>query len=998
MITPSFSAPEPSLTLLEQLGLIGHPYASFLAHVEKPGRYLGGEEQAVIKKDWSQLGATFVLAFPDLYEIGMSHLGTRILYDLINRQDDLVCERAFAPWPDLEAKLRDHQVPLVSLETYRPLRDFDVVGLSLQYELSYTNALLNLDLGGIPLRSADRSDRDPIVLGGGPTSTHPEPLAPFVDAFLVGEAEEVLPQALRAIGALRRAGAKRFEVLAAIAKIRGFYVPCFYEVATEPRTGLQVVIGLSEAGKRAGAPESVARVYVRDLEDFPFPTRFPVPYAQAIFDRASVEITRGCTEGCRFCQAGMIYRPVRERKPESILKTVLESTDHGGFEEASLTALSTADVSCIDPLIRELVPELAKRKVSLGIASLRAYGLNEGLLDEIKKVGIDGLTFAPEAGTQRMRNVINKNVSEEDIMSAARRIFERDYDRMKMYFIVGLPTETEEDVVGIIETAKRVRTLARQIRPNREAKITASVSQHVPKPHTPFQWAAMDTPEELESKVDLLWKMAKRDRIPLKTHNVRESWLECLFARGDRKMGDVLERAYRNGARFDGWKEHFRFEVWLDAIAASGVDPINYTQTLPMDVPLPWSHLDMGLEPGFLASEYKKALASRLSPPCGKPAGAKVHHTELHGSSGALAEKRRLVCYDCGIACDLSEMKTERIAALGALESRRNLGADRDSDPESEQALVGAQAVNLVPLDRLKGRLPKAKTSGGEMHKSNAEAPYSRLRLFFAKTGTTAFLGHLDLVRILPRMMRRSRIELAFTRGYTPLPRMSFSPALALGMAAGQEVVDCDVILDESARDMLDEMSDSERKEVGDRLVARLREHAPPGLLMISGRLVGPNEFKISELIDGAIYEAQLDSNEISAVQARVADFLASDTWLITRERNARAKGANAILELDLRELVVDASVDPQRNTLRFMVLQPKQRGSARPREIVQVLVGRSVEENKMARLALVHRDDDRSYQPLASLGPTLREVERHSMRRPSKATVEGTEDLDLPV
>src|SRR5690606_26132891 len=343
--------------------------------------------------------------------------------------------------------------------------------------------------------------------------------------------------------------------------------------------------------------------------------------------------------------------------------------------------------SCIDPLIKALVPELAKRKVSLGIASLRAYGLNEELLDEIKKVGIDGLTFAPEAGTARMRDVINKNVSDEDILTSARRIFERGYERMKMYFIMGLPTETDEDVAGIVETGRMVRNVARDLKLERMPTVTISVSQHVPKPHTPFQWAAMDSMEDLESKVSLLRELSKRAKLGLKTHSVRESWLECLFARGDRRLGDVLETAYRNGARFDGWKECFSFELWLDALEAHAIKPEVYTRTLPLDVPLPWSHLDMQLEPGFLEGEYRKALGSRVSPPCGKPAGAKVHHTTIEAAE---AEQKRLVCYDCGVACDLSEMRAERLVALrslSALTERREAEDVREAAAEPAAGL-----------------------------------------------------------------------------------------------------------------------------------------------------------------------------------------------------------------------------------------------------------------------------------------------------------------------
>lgn len=530
-----------------------HPYRPFLHRVNKPARYVGGEYNQITKEPDS-VRVRMALAFPDVYDIGMSHLGTKILYSLLNKHPEIAAERVFCPWPDMESELRDRNLPLLTLETASPVGTFDVVGFSLQYELTYTNILTMLDLSGIPLRNSERGEEDPLILAGGPCATQPEPMSPFIDAFLVGDAEEKLPEMLLRVATLKSQGATRREILIELAGLGGFYCPSLYETEEDERTGFVVVGKPTEPG----VPKKVRRQIVEDLSKYPFPDDAPVAAAEAIFDRMAIEVARGCTEGCRFCQAGMIYRPVRERDPEEIVDTIVNAVKKGGYDEVGLTSLSTADYSCISPLIKKVMGKLRPEKTSLSVASLRAYGLNEDLLDEIRSVRATGLTFAPEAGTQRMRDVVNKNITEEDMAGTAHRVFSRGWRRIKLYFMIGLPTETDEDVAGIMETGRRMKDIGAKYHPRGAVGITVAVSSHVPKPHTPFQWCAMDTTDEINRKQDHLRSLARQYRLELRRHDPRTTYLECLLGRGDRRMGEVIEEAWRAGAKFDSWDDQLQ--------------------------------------------------------------------------------------------------------------------------------------------------------------------------------------------------------------------------------------------------------------------------------------------------------------------------------------------------------------------------------------------------------------------------------------------------------
>ncbi|HSD89837.1 MAG TPA: TIGR03960 family B12-binding radical SAM protein, partial [Kofleriaceae bacterium] len=890
-----------------------HVYADFIDRVAKPARYLGGEYQAVVKET---ADARVCLAFPDVYDIGMSHLGTKIIYSLLNKDPRIACERAFAPWTDMEAELRSRNLPLVSLESQRPLREFDVVGISLQYELTFTNVLTLLDLGGIPLRAADRAQDATLVLAGGPVASHPEPMAAFIDAAFIGEAEELLPALVLAWAAMRKqvtAGQRtRRDALAELASQFPLYVPSLYETVVDAETGMTVV----GAPLDPRVPPRVSRAMVRDLDKFPFPSDTPVPYAEAVFERASVEIARGCTEGCRFCQAGMIYRPVRERSPQSIADSLIGGVEKAGYDETGLTCLSTADFSSITPLVKQLAGELRKRGVSMSVASLRAYGLNEDLLDELALTRISGLTFAPEAGTQRMRDVVNKNVTEAHIEESSRRVFARGWHRLKLYFMIGLPTEEDDDVRGIVETGQRMLKIGRGL-VSKRAEVTVSVSSHVPKPHTPFQWCAQDSLAEIQRKQQILRHTAGRDMgLRLKHHDSGVSFIEGVLARGDRRISDVIEAAWRAGARFDGWEEVFDLDRWVRVLADHGVDVEAYLGTRPVSARLPWDHIDVGLEDGFLLQEYRKAMKGRASPPCGKVAGMLIHHTNL---TEAAPDKRKLVCYDCGVACDLVKMREDRLVAL------RVLGATEKPAPREGHVDVGGELVDVSE----RGGGSTAEKGFGEVKKSRdreteraervrlnghhgAGLPYTTYRIRFAKLGRAAFLGHLDLVRLLGRSFRRADLSLAMTRGFSPKPRISFGPALGLGVPSLGELLDVDLEHAPRGRRTWEATDSDERIELtAEDVHARLASVCPPGIEIQGCKIVRLNGHplakspdlglgKLITAVDIAIRPAADGIVHDAARLSRIAQaFLAKDELRVSRGDK----------QIDVRSLVSDVDV-----------------------------------------------------------------------------------------
>lgn len=586
-----------------------------LMKVEKPARYIGMEQNS-LRKDLNEVDVKFVFSFPDVYEVGMSHLGMHILYNLINKEPDMVCERVFAPWVDMEEQMRSEKLPLFTLESKEEVKNFDILGFTLQYEMSYTNILNILDLSGIPILSKDRNGDDTIVIAGGPCAYNPEPLWQFIDIFVIGEGEEVTLELLKLFKTHKASGFNREAFLLDAARnIQGVYVPSFYsELYNEDGT-------VKNREKLvADIPDIIEKRMVRDLDTMFSPESMIVPYLETVHDRISMEIFRGCTHGCRFCQAGMIYRPIREKSVDRLLELSEKLVESTGYDTVSLSSLSSCDYSQLQLLVSSLLEKHEGKKVGVSLPSLRLNSVSMEVLKEIEKVRKSGLTFAPEAGSQRLRDVINKGVSEEDLETAVTMAFKEGWSRVKLYFMIGLPTETDEDVMGIKKMTYMVKDLFFN-RPKEERvgnfQVTASASCFVPKPFTPFQWHGQATEEEFRSKIKLVKDSIKDNKVTFNYHDPKTSYLEAVVARGDRKVSDALLSAWENGCRFDGWSEHLKYDTWLEAFMDAGIDGSFYAnRQRSLDEVFPWDFISPGPTKKYLLKEYQKALEGDTTRDC----------------------------------------------------------------------------------------------------------------------------------------------------------------------------------------------------------------------------------------------------------------------------------------------------------------------------------------------------------------------------------------------
>jgi radical SAM family uncharacterized protein/radical SAM-linked protein len=854
-----------------------------LRDVQKPARYIGGEWNEVVK-DHRDVAVTFALGFPDVYEIGMSHLGYRILYSLLNSRPDVAAERVCCPWPDMADALRRNRLPLTTLETGTPLAAFDVVGFSLQYEMTFTNVLEMLDLGGIPLRTDRRGPGDPLVVVGGPVVFNVEPLADFVDLVFVGDAEEMLPEFLDLLARMKRERAPRAAILRQAAALEGVYVPSLYPVERDAVHGLLVP---QPAGD--GVPYPVQRRILMDLDAFPFPDRIVVPHGEIVHDRVSIEIMRGCPVGCRFCQAGYVYRPTRERDPNQIRDTVIRSVRATGYDQFALSSLNTGEYGAIHPVMFDLMDRFEPERVSISLSSMHASTITPELARQVRRVRKSGFTIAPEAGTQRMRDVINKNLSEEQILTACRLAFEAGWDHVKLYFMLGLPTETDVDVDAQADLARAIADIGLRVRGrSRRPHVTLSASSFIPKPETPFQWVGMDRREQLYRKQDRIAARVRRG-VRFKHHRCETSFLEGVFSRGDRSLGAVLERAWRGGARFDGWDEHFRFDVWLAAFAAEGIDPEPFAHAdLPTDRPLPWHAVHSRVNRKWLAIELKRALATATLSVCGPTA-----------------------CHGC------APFARDCVRGIVAETTGRSLDSDLPilATPTAPGPGAPVRAETAPPLP---AQAPPEAEPG----------PRWRYRARFRKSGRLRFLGHLDLVRLLLRTLRRAGIELVYSQGFNPKPRVGFAPALSVGIASEAEYIDFD------ARGRLDEGA----------VLARLAAAAPRGLDFDALRAVSASVPALGDAIGAARYRVEAAGIDAAAA---VSTFRGRASAELRRRKKDGAETT-----FDLRREVLE--LEPTPSGVRMLLALHGAGASVRPEEVLGEVFGDSGREFRIVREELL--------------------------------------------
>ena len=709
-----------------------------LSSFQRPSRYINSEINSIHK----EASVKVALAFPDVYEIGMSHLGLKILYRIINDIPFASAERVFSPWLDLEAEMKAKGIPLSSLESNRPIKDFDILGFSLQYELLYTTVLNMLYLGGIPLRAEERNNSSfthyPIVIAGGPCTVNPAPMSPFIDAFLVGDGEDAVREIIGAVYRWKKDGdGKKESILGALSDIEGMCVPSVHNISKEGYRGVKEGRG------------GIKRRFIKSLDDVPYPDNPIVPYTSIVHDRVNIEVSRGCSRGCRFCQAGIIYRPVRERSPEKVVEIAEKSLENTGYEEVSFTSLSAGDYSSLLEVVREFNKRFSRDKIALSLPSLRVASINCDLLREIRSVRKTGFTIAPEAGSERLRRVINKDFSEDEYEKALKTLFEEGWHNLKLYFMIGLPTERDEDIEAICKTAVKALKIAKQYT-KRFVNINVGISSFVPKSHTPFQWYNQSPLDELKNKKDYIKDVLTEKGFNVKAHNVEMSLLEAAFSRGDENLALLIEKSWALGCRLDGWSDIFDFKKWERAMDFTGIDAADFARkTYGESDKFPWENIDVGVTKEFLWKEKQEAIEGNITHDC------------------------RKICQICGLGCGYSN---------------KSHVAGRNSELQTPNSNLPIPPFNS-PLTKGGYRGVKVGYGGGIKRFKPV-----RIRVQFSKTDRLRFLSHLELIAVLHRAIRRAGFPIVYSEGYHPSPKMSFGPPLGVGVNGLSEYFDMEVV------------------------------------------------------------------------------------------------------------------------------------------------------------------------------------------------------------